>query len=1123
MAKDFLNQGILGGGAGVADKRGFRTINTGYIGSPEYDARFFETFPTVWASGYAFRKALEKGESHAIEEWVTIFLLHYFGILHIKEFDKQELDNEYDKDLWVALYGTFPRPRSNDEGDFQSLSILQTNDRVTVGAYYPQVVFFPNRGREAWFQSAELQPFLENNRLSWEKAQYLLEDELENKRFQLHLRSVTQVLQHKILKDRIVQFCNQTFGAFHGDLKSIDRHPRSWETIVPPDSKDISANVLKDYPLKKEDSFGKITYYLLNDMDLSYQPNWMTQKSGVTSPSNYIKTAPREISVKLGGKMIPCQLAEADEIVMLKDLFLKDKPCWAKIGKNLEGFVTHISTKHEVNLQDNTLKQDDKSVCLAPVTSDFLNHFPEVFNDLRNVKAECDPDGNVKWTFYILGKEVCWQNKPFKQDGLVNTTLAIYPPKVSKEWKFYSMYGTGDRESCGRWYLIDENGNSAKPTELEIDEYVSVLSAEDKDEKEAKLPNRPRALGYVDAGNKDRGVFFLADFIDVDSDNAMSGTLAMDFGTSNTCLAVNTGKPETLTFTMSPKMLWGSPPRLENPGFVPRQWSGEKGFFPTILLSRKSDGKLPEIEPNKIRLEHLLKADLPCLHSKMSDRLIANNYDSQWRVHDNLKWNSDTRTPWRSLFLQSVLLYAHAETFFTRKSKFAKYAFTYPLAFSDNYGTTYHEKAQDSIKQIRHFCYGEPRNEDGNFKYFKMDESTAIAKSLKQSGLTGLLEVFVDIGGGTADIAIRHQDKFVVLDSIKVAGKSFFQIAEKTLNQSEISGSSQLKKHLQQLLGRDQKSADIKLKLPLGALYSVQINELDDRTFKEREESIIKQGMGEKSFSRYRSQLFFHHLLSYALLQACAAAVAQNLHLSNGIKLILGGNGWGLLLFAEWKRSSSFLQLEAEYILGLLKENLLKKASEAERQIIEKIHISGLNLLNERNLSEAKNSVALGALQAVETEPIFDDTEPYSGIDIKNLKLNMAEPQNIRWFEKWSHPAFQTRFGRLPNLNHISFEHPENLGSPIDLNLSAFIGLGNTNDGKTDNMPAATWQQMNGNLISGIRNMSIEGGQLVVADTHNNEEKHSAAPFNYFLSSILYPSDGQRDFLDVLAEENGNL
>ena len=146
MAKDFLNSGILGGGAGVADKSGFRSIRTDYIGSPEYNPRFFETFPTAWASAYAFRKALENKEDAAVEEWATLFLLYYFGIVHLKEFDQKTLQSDYDRDLWLAFHGTYPR--ISGEPDLQTIGILLTDHQTVVGAYYPQVVFFPSRGRD---------------------------------------------------------------------------------------------------------------------------------------------------------------------------------------------------------------------------------------------------------------------------------------------------------------------------------------------------------------------------------------------------------------------------------------------------------------------------------------------------------------------------------------------------------------------------------------------------------------------------------------------------------------------------------------------------------------------------------------------------------------------------------------------------------------------------------------------------------------------------------------------------------------------------------------------------------------------------------------------------------------
>ncbi len=1110
MSKDFLNAGILGGGVGTAGKSGFRAVRTEYIGSPDYNPRFFETFPTVWASGYAFRKAIEQGNETAIEEWATLFLLHYFGVLHLANFDQNILESQYDRDLWLALHGTFPRIK--EENELQSVGLLQTDDHAVIGAYYPQTVFFPARGREAWQLSETLKPYLNGNTLSWEKALVLLEDDVDKNRFHIHLRSITRNLPLKQLKDNLSNFCNQKFGAYHNELATLATHPSLWETIG--GRKLEPAVLLSEYPIKKPNHKGGTTYYLLMDFDFSYQSSKLKDKisSDLPSPSLYTKTAEREISVKYAGKTYQCELTEKDDIVLLKDLFLSHSPYWCKIPRSADQFAARVNLKHEINLQDTSIRQGDRAMCLAPVKAEFFAHFPEVL-DSKDIKAFPDPDGNVTWTFFVCDKEIRWRNKPINQAKIPETALAMYPPQVSPQWKLYAAYGTGNRETCGRWHLIDERGWLGQMIELDNEEYVSVLNRADG------AKNRPRALLFTDAADKERGVMFLTEFTNVDLDSEQRATLAMDFGTSNTCLAVSDGKSETLNFTLSPLQLWGLPPNKEVPNFVPRKWSSDKGFFPTIMLSRKHDEHLPNIEPDQLKLEHLFKVDIPCLHNEMSGLLVRNEFDTEWRVHENMKWSPDQRTPWRSLFLQLVLFYAHAEVFFVRKAKLDKYVFTYPLAFSEDYGTTYHDRAQDAIRQIRHFCYGEERHLEGKFTYLKMDESTAIAKSLRQGGARGLLEVFVDIGGGTADIAIRHENQFLVLDSLKVAGRSFFNIARKTLDEADLAGSAKFREHLKKLLGPDPK--ELQLKLPLGALYSIQINELNDREFREREEFIIRDGVGGKSFQRYRSQLFFSHLLGYALLQACAAAVAHKLPLTNGIKLVLGGNGWGLLLFAEWKRSSTLLHAEANGILQLLKANLLENATEEEKPFLESVKLSGVALLNERNLSEAKNSVALGALDALETDSVPTNTEPYAGININNLQINNAETKTVRWSERWSFVKFAELFGNMRQINNARFEHPEELNRPIDANLAVFTGLGNTSRIGEDNMPADQWQQMNGELIGCITQMTVEGGKLVVAGSDN--EKTSSAPFNFFLSRVLYPVNANRDFLDTLAEANGNL
>jgi hypothetical protein len=269
---------------------------------------------------------------------------------------------------------------------------------------------------------------------------------------------------------------------------------------------------------------------------------------------------------------------------------------------------------------------------------------------------------------------------------------------------------------------------------------------------------------------------------------------------------------------------------------------------------------------------------------------------------------------------------------------------------------------------------------------------------------------------------------------------------------------------------------------------------------------------------RYRSQLFFGHLIAYALLQACAAAVDHNLDLTNGIKLILGGNGWGLLLFSEWKRSSALLHTEADQVLGMLKEGLSESASEEDKSILEKVHLSGVALLNEKNLSDAKTSVALGAAEAIPSEGATERTEPYAGVTIPALRVNESEPETVRWSDRWSYAAFNGKFGTMRQIDRANFEHPEQLNRPMDRNLAVFTGLGNISRLGVDNLPANEWQQVNSELISSVRQTRVEGGRLVVTDASG--ERHSSSPINFFISQVLYPSNNHRDFLDVLAEVN---
>lgn len=1139
--KEFLNAGILGGGAGVPTRRGFRAISTEYIGSPDYNPEFFEIFPTAWASAYAFVKSLgaddaaaeagngaaarpadERVAAAATDEWMALFLLHYFGVVHLTAYTREALEKDYDKDLWMALSGTYPSERG---GGLGAVKLLQTHEHTVVGAYYPEVIFFPSRGRGRWAEDKALAGYLVAGSLSWElAARQLLTSEQKRREFHEHMLRAAQLLPGQTFKNKVLNFCERHFHEPVQLSGALDPDPVNWLDI-PGNKLPEPSDFIDRYPLRKANTKGGHTYYLVAGMP-QLTP-WMTEPIlAGCSPYQYRQTAPFEITVNVGARNVKCPLEDGkDEIVMLRDLFLSDPPYWCKVGRAAAGYTAKIRTLHKVELRDPVLKQEEVAICLAPVRREFLEHFPETFRNLKNVSPTPDVQRpNVEWVFPVPGKtatyEVRWHTTPIGQREMPNTTVALWPPKVSRDWTLYAAYGTGSKEACGRWHLVSEKGAQGEPIALEEEEYISILQP-------TGLSNTPRALLFTDNNDNERGVLFLADMEEqrLSAGEGSKVTLSVDFGTSNTCLAYKSGlagkgdnKSTILKCRLSPQMLWGEPRLNEVPGFVPFRWGGAKGFFPTLLLSRRSASRLDEVTPDQIGIKHLFNVDIPGLHAGMEEPLYSGRFNPYWESHSKMKWDLDIKTPWRSLFLGLTLLYAHAEVFFggTEGARISRYIFTFPLAFGETDRREFHAEARQAIQKVRHFCYGiQPLPDKTDFEYVEsVDESTAIAKAVRAGAASTAMEVFVDVGGGTADIAVRSSNEFLVLDSVKVAGSTFFRIAEKNFD-GGVAGASTFRRHLARvLLG----SADVeidpnKLFLDLGTFYSLAINGLGNDDFRKREAKVLQEGMGTHSYQRYRTRLLFRHLLAYALIQACAAAVDAKLKLDEGIKLILGGNAWGLLLFAELPRRRAKLEEEASAILRLLKETLRDAVPADERPYIESLSIAAVELLNETDLSKAKTDVAVGAINASEDRRAGrgngDEAVPYTGITIKNLSVNDRPPINVRWRDRWGFEELKRKLGQMDAIKRATFEQPRGLRQALDPVLSVFTCLGNTARTDQDNMPGETWRDINAELCQELS--MLEGNRL------------GRAPINYFISKILYPEDEQRDYLDTLAEENGNF
>ncbi len=1152
---NYINKNIVGDGITVSNARGFRAIKKTDIGSPVYDAKYFETFPTVWASAYAFSRELSVNGNNvavldsATEEWATLFLLHFFGVVNLHTFSQTELQDHtrYDRDLWLALSGTYPD--AGDNSALDALHLLETDAGTIVGAYYPDTVFFPCRGRSLWPGDRKLQPYLRDNHLSWAQSrEILIKTEHERDSFREHLQLVARyALTNNTLRSRLQAFNAREFPSSsyapggEETTKRLHPHPAQWFDI-PGNRLPTAAELLDRYPLRQRKAGGGYTYFLVDKMP--QHEAWMSTMT--PAPYQYIATDSYRITVQYARTPIPCPLQPDDEIVQLETLFLdaRTSPYWCGAPTKNDAHVSLINQLHRSDVADPRVTHGDKvsAAFLAPISvgegtnKGFLHYFPEAARTPNAISKTVTTDQSgkvtaVDWKFTILDKEITWRTKPICSGDLKGSSLAMYPPRTSTQWHLYAAYGIGDKNKCGRWNLVDEQGQRGDLIEVDEDEYVTVLQgAGDK-------PNRPRYMLLTDSEGQERGVLFLAGIEDISTQNTAQATLAVDFGTSNTCLAFKNGNSAVLKFKLSPERLWGARPldgaandaarapafgsglgasALENPGFVPFAWGGDKGYFPTILLSRKSDPELSDaLNPRDLKIKHLFEVDIPGLHKGMEERLNEGVFNRVWNAHWNLKWElKDSKSePWRTLFLQLLLMYAHTEMFFVHGARLDGYTFTFPLAFNQANQDAFHTQAQEILRTLRQYCYGTDPTAD-TFNYVdNVDESTAIANAFRFGADTQTMDVFIDIGGGSADYAVRYNNRFLVLDSIEVAGRTFFKFGKKNLESDvELNGAVEFRRHLGKLIqGKD--NAEFKIvntdpNFDLGVAYSVGINALDDKEFAKRESSLLERTMGDFSYQRYRTQLFFRHILAYGLVQACAAAVDGKLKLASGINLVLSGNGWGLMLFADMSRKSDALRKDASHVLDLLKRELAPTLAEEERPYLDALKIYSVKLLNSENLSMAKTSVALGALHKnIATQNgEAESTTPYAGITVNNLSVNNAPAATVRWCERWGMDEFREKFGSMIAIREATFEPPASTEHPLDPTLGVFTLLGNPYGDANDGLPSEAWTSMNGEVSREIRGLSgarVEG-----------------TPINHFISKVLYAQDTLRDFLDQLAEEH---
>lgn len=1168
---------------GVADPQP-RTFERSNINQrAAFHQQFYEAVPTMWASAYELENLLQTyvrppvGEGiteevrRAVEEWMCLFLLFYSGVANFEVVSRDEQRQR----LWAAMTGTYPK------GDvLEEVALLRVDDeevKTTVGASYPGIVFFPSRGRAAWSKNAVLREYVAGGRLSWALCrQKLLRDAQDVKDFAAFLADVKATVAGDA-GGAIAKFASEreldlpaSGHAFPGRLPY--KAGAGWTRAIEEDV----AKIIAAYPFVNEvrDAQGKVAervYFLVTGVADANgrreeglpETDWMKTPIGKGLPAPnafyqkkdstgtllkkriFIKWASKELEYSLETEPPPGMVAE--RAVLLKHCFMGES-AWCQAPAD-GAFKVHADRCHKLTNDEQSPILNKQAVGssyhLAPVNGEFLKHFGRgLYNNseshllkidaierrAEDVGSEAERRPRLEWSFTFEVAErgnsgqsrrlsVTWLSE-VAQKEFNTVSAAIWPPKTHKDWRLYFAYGRG----AGSWMLYDENGVPAAPKlQREHFLYTSGQAEGTQAEGAQARPNRPAALMFIDRAGNPRGVLFLQALSDVGG-NAGDATLGVDFGTSNTCLAYKlpgAGPAQVLKFTLVPEVVWGETP-VEQPDFVPFRWH-DKDFFSTVLLSDKFHD-FGKVQVASLRPSDLfLTIDIPALHQGLKENLALNRYKEEWHVKSDLKWQEPVI--FRDLFLSLTLLYAHAELLFTHGYGIDRCVFTYPLAFDNTRKENFQDQTIAVYQRIYQMCYGTPPQRTPEF----LSESAAVAAS---QGEQNSFDLFIDIGGGSTDVALTHRTPdgmFTALDSVEVAGKEFFEFIWDHFDGAQESN-KQLRRDLNLLLfGKNQElgitnesRAYIGEIGGFGYFYSFLISERAAAELKEAEQKMRE--VHQYFYQHFRSQKFYDHILTYALVQACAA-VSTHPSLPRFVRILCTGNGWGMLTFAQWDKTQAHLTSLAENILKSVQTALDARLTEQDqKESVSRLEISEVLFLGQPNPGQgaqvkytAKTAVACGAVEAdkmMAAAAKGDLNGCYAGITLGNVWVG-AEPTgrasvsvnwNDRWvFEKFSAPLQEAMKQNYPptHINNFQFT-ATNDGEPPDTLLKLFFNTSNLNN----DWVTQKWHDINAVTLD---------QQQYSAQNY----RMSPSPLNRFLAEALYGA--RRPVLRELAEKLGHV
>lgn len=1097
---------------------------------------------TLWAPAKVFQMKLRKGQRDAVEAWFSLHALYVLGKLHLRS-----VSHDVMKEALPALHRVVVATRADRARTFGNED--RTSDQrtlflgsrggdnldglssdVIVAGWYNTLGFYPGPDEQAWSEADLGKCYVPGRGLVWEAV---LEELLQHEHgMHDHFARVVKYLVEKndVIADRDIRGHLKKFPATFRDRLALEASaelnrvaPEGWPYFGDDEPDPEKARkLLESYPLQytaSANAGGKRYYLLVRGFERTHPGNeWIGRSvSGMPKPEDFrFEPKARTVSFNVGPRQYQALLEENEEVLELVS----------------ERLTTHVTLD---GLESKLLRRDlhcpaeaeRPRVVVAPVKSTLAF----LIGDGLPLKRQDDT-----WTVGSGQRSVSWitqRRDPKDCPQLQQAYLDIWPSWRCTAWKFYAARSSSRENSTGpTWELVLAGGRSPQAMQVTRRKATEFISATDPTKTDSDC------FGGAVALRGDRGADLGALFLALDSFEERDlpaprrrPDVAIDFGTSNTCVSYynKSGEPESLYLpgtAYSTRVLGHRD--VSDYAFFPEARAlppNVKEYFASLLLTPV---KWEPSGPASAR-DTCLQAVIPALRGK-EDHLKPTAFASDgWTLHDRLKW--DGAKGFREAYLTVLSMLVQAELFYKYHLKGERWAFTFPLALKDHDG--FKAAASSAVRASFALAFGPAAHFDES-SVTTIPESRAIHRIIDSSTPAKFLDLFLDLGAGTTDLAIVAKDKAIVLDSILVAGNAFFDIwreirktqteaarRRRAEEEAQISKSvdklfrrlpesPSARQYYSELSGKVENSDDTPLEPAIR--FSLCAGALRPEEYGERCEEATEYWHRTHSYAQFRARGLFRQLIGWGVGQALAVTRLPE-YRGHALRLNLSGNGWGLLMFAGLPRRKKALLREVEDILETL------TASRTPEEGYTHPRIEAVEILSEdpkRGFVQAKTMVAEGALRLLEDGGArtiqTDETGPLAAVWLPIEYVNetlLSTPVLLAPETRWREEALLSACNTNPTvgLRRLALAAPppgrerDMLGGLDDyillLDTKTLTGI------KLKNLDPSVWRNLAGNLVE-------------FTTTEDGPRASWRSPVRVLLEDRLYPAgDSRAVFEDV--------